>query len=187
MLLGLEISTIMMVRALAHPMIFGEKMGQALQETSRFAYFKAFGAIPVSATNLCGLLSAKSHVLLYPGGVREALHKKGEAYKLLWPEEPEFMRIASKYGATIVPFGVVGEDDVFELFFDYTDYMKIPHLRNILQQENDNIPKVRAETEMKGERAKQVFYVPGFYPKLPGLLPVRKAHGDEGKERAADG
>ncbi|KAK9272198.1 hypothetical protein L1049_002569 [Liquidambar formosana] len=34
------------------------------------------GAVPVSGTNFYKLLSLKSHVLLYPGGVREASHRK---------------------------------------------------------------------------------------------------------------
>ena len=37
---------------------------------------------------------------------------QGEEYKLFWPEQPEFVRVASKFGAKIVPFGVVGEDDI---------------------------------------------------------------------------
>lgn len=37
---------------------------------------------------------------------------QGEEYKLFWPEQPEFVRVAAKFGAKIVPFGVVGEDDI---------------------------------------------------------------------------
>lgn len=37
---------------------------------------------------------------------------QGEEYKLFWPEQTEFVRMAAKFGAKIVPFGVVGEDDV---------------------------------------------------------------------------
>ncbi|XP_057803147.1 phytyl ester synthase 1, chloroplastic-like, partial [Salvia miltiorrhiza] len=177
MLIGAEITTIaeeflrekrVMVHGLTHPWIFSKDMEAALQETSGFDYFKVFGAIPVSAANLCRSLQAKCHVLLYPGGVREALHRKGEAYKLFWPEEPEFVRVAAKYGAKIVPFGVVGEDDLLELFLDYNDLMKIPFLNKVIKSENDNMPRVRAGKEVKGKIAEQFFYVPGFYPKVPG-------------------
>ncbi|OMO99361.1 Diacylglycerol acyltransferase [Corchorus olitorius] len=72
------------------------------------------GAVPVSPGNLYKLMSSKSYVLLYPGGVREAFHRKGEAYKLFWPEQSEFVRMAARFGAKIVPFGVVGEDDIAE-------------------------------------------------------------------------
>lgn len=42
---------------------------------------------------------------------------QGEEYKLFWPEQPEFVRMAARFGATIVPFGVVGEDDLTEVHF----------------------------------------------------------------------
>lgn len=40
---------------------------------------------------------------------------QGEQYKLFWPDQPEFVRMATRFGATIVPFGVVGEDDLAEV------------------------------------------------------------------------
>ncbi|KAK7395961.1 hypothetical protein VNO78_16601 [Psophocarpus tetragonolobus] len=39
-------------------------------------------------------------------------NSQGEEYKLFWPEQSEFVRMAARFGATIVPFGVVGEDDL---------------------------------------------------------------------------
>ncbi|KAM0045732.1 hypothetical protein Hdeb2414_s0009g00307431 [Helianthus debilis subsp. tardiflorus] len=45
--------------------------------------------------------------------MREALHRKGEEYKLFWPEQSAFVRMAARFGAKIVPFGV-GEDDIGE-------------------------------------------------------------------------
>lgn len=43
------------------------------------------------------------------------LLSQGETYKLFWPDQPEFVRMAAKFGATIVPFGVIGEDDMAEV------------------------------------------------------------------------
>lgn len=40
---------------------------------------------------------------------------QGEEYKLFWPEKPEFVRMAARFEATIVPFGVVGEDDFVQV------------------------------------------------------------------------
>lgn len=31
---------------------------------------------------------------------------------MFWPQQSEFVRMASRFGATIIPFGVVGEDDL---------------------------------------------------------------------------
>lgn len=44
------------------------------------------------------------------------VYDQGEEYKLFWPDQPEFVRMAARFGATIVPFGVVGEDDLVEVF-----------------------------------------------------------------------
>lgn len=46
----------------------------------------------------------RESVLLFPGGVREAYKRKNEEYQLFWPESAEFVRMASRHGATIVPF-----------------------------------------------------------------------------------
>lgn len=40
---------------------------------------------------------------------------QGEQYKLFWPEQSEFVRVAARFGAKIIPFGVVGEDDFGEV------------------------------------------------------------------------
>ena len=40
---------------------------------------------------------------------------QGEQYKLIWPEQSEFVRMAARFGAKIVPFGVAGEDDFGEV------------------------------------------------------------------------
>lgn len=48
------------------------------------------------------------------------LYFQGEAYKIFWPDRPEFVRMAARFGATIVPFGVVGEDDIAEVRLHFT-------------------------------------------------------------------
>lgn len=41
----------------------------------------------------------------------QAYKNKGEKYKVIWPEEPEFVRVAARFGATIIPVGAVGCED----------------------------------------------------------------------------
>ncbi|XP_077240546.1 phytyl ester synthase 1, chloroplastic-like isoform X1 [Tasmannia lanceolata] len=155
-----------MVRGVAHPLFFTEKFETSLQEFTVFDEIKVFGAVPVSASYIFRLFSSKSFVLLYPGGVREAFHRKGEEYKLFWPEQPEFVRMAARFGATIVPFGVVGEDDIAELVIDYNDQMSIPITRDLIKQTNKGFKRLR--TNMNGEVANQDLYIPGILPKIPG-------------------
>lgn len=85
MLLGLELVSLtneflsqkgILLRGIAHPQLFTAKAESMSSEFSMFDWVKIFGGVPVSASNLFKLLSTKSHVLLYPGGAREALHYK---------------------------------------------------------------------------------------------------------------
>ncbi|XP_013602973.1 PREDICTED: acyltransferase-like protein At3g26840, chloroplastic [Brassica oleracea var. oleracea] len=179
MLLGIELLQLaihllkeknIMLRGLAHPMMFSKTVGSKLPDMQMFDSVRIGGAVPVSSLNFNKLLRSKAHVLLYPGGVREALHRKGEEYKLFWPQHSEFARIASKFGAKIIPFGVVGEDDLCQMVLDYNDQMKIPFIKNFIQEITQDATKLRNGEE--GELGNQDLHVPGIIPKIPGRLYV---------------
>ncbi|ONK78621.1 uncharacterized protein A4U43_C02F20730 [Asparagus officinalis] len=121
MLMGLDMMPLVLefirekrvaLRSMAHPILFMNRRECSSEGHDFFDFVKLSGAVPATNRNLYRLLSEKSCVLLYPGGPHEALHQKGEQHKLLWPAQPEFVRMAAQFGATIVPFGVVGEDDI---------------------------------------------------------------------------
>ncbi|GAB4847356.1 hypothetical protein Ancab_026414 [Ancistrocladus abbreviatus] len=175
MLLGFELSPMVariftekniIVRGMAHPLIFEKQREGSLPDVSAYDAFRVMGATPVSGPNIFKLLASKSHVLLYPGGVREALHRKGEEYKLFWPEQSEFVRMAARFGAKIVPFGVVGEDDIGQVVVDYNDLMRIPYFKSRIEQLTNEAVKLR--TESRGEVGNQDIHLPGILPKLPG-------------------
>ncbi|XP_075659882.1 phytyl ester synthase 1, chloroplastic-like [Castanea sativa] len=176
MFMGLELPSLaegflreknIMIRGLAHPMLFSRMFESSSSEFSIIDWVKVFGAVPVTGSNFFKLLSTKSHVLLYPGGAREALHYKGEEYKLFWPDQQEFVRMAAKFGATIVPFGAVGEDDIAEMLLDYNDLIKIPVVNGLIREAiSQNTMKVRDET--KGEVANPNLFYPLMVPKIPG-------------------
>ncbi|KAI3668920.1 hypothetical protein L6452_40137 [Arctium lappa] len=177
MMLGLELAPLVarmfsergiLVRGIAHPMMFNKLKEGKLPHVSQFDTYRIMGAVPVSATNLFKLLKLKSHILLYPGGMREALHRKGEEYKLFWPEQSEFVRMGARFGAKIIPFGVVGEDDIGELIFDYEDQMKIPYLKRFIQELTEEALQLRSNNE--GEVGNQDIHLPVMLPKLPGRL-----------------
>ncbi|KAI5676486.1 hypothetical protein M9H77_07436 [Catharanthus roseus] len=179
MLMGLELVPLVeeilkekkiLVRGVAHPALFSQLVEPESRESSFFDVLKIYGASPVSASNLFKLFASKSHVLLYPGGAREALHRKSEMYKLFWPDQPEFVRMAARFGATIVPFGVVGEDDLAELVLDYDDLMKIPILNDSIRKNNEEAAALRFRDETDGEVANQQLFFPGLLPKVPGRL-----------------
>lgn len=85
MMLGMELVPLVarfwmerniLLRGVAHPMMFTKLKDGKLPALSAYDTARTMGAVPVSAKNFYKLFSLKSHVLLYPGGVREALHRK---------------------------------------------------------------------------------------------------------------
>lgn len=177
MLMGLDIPFVglellrqrnIFVRGIAHPIMFDDYLEGELQEMSFYDNVRLHGAVPASGKNLLKLLSSKSFVLLYPGGAREALHRKGEQYKLFWPEKAEFVRMAARFGATIVPFGTVGEDDIAEVLLDYEDVIHIPIYSDMIKDVNKEIQNIR--NNASGEVANQPLYMPFMVPKPPGRL-----------------
>ncbi|KAL5717430.1 hypothetical protein ACHQM5_010432 [Ranunculus cassubicifolius] len=176
MLLGLELGPLfaqflherdILLRGLAHPFMFGKSWERSLQDSSSFDLYRLLGGVPVSASGFYKLLSTKSHVLLYPGGVREALHRKGEEYKLFWPLQSEFVRMAARFGAKIVPFGVIGEDELFDIFIDYDDYMKFPYAKAQIEELNNGRVR-RLRSDINGAVAEEDLHFPGILPKVPG-------------------
>ncbi|CAH1413157.1 unnamed protein product [Lactuca virosa] len=72
------------------------------------------------------------------------------------PDRSEFVRMAAMFGAKIIPFGVVGEDDIGE----------IPYLRQFIQELTDEAVQLRSNVE--GEVVNQDVHFPVMRPKVPG-------------------
>ncbi len=72
------------------------------------AVFERFGAVRASPRAAYRLLKQGNSVLLFPGGGREVNKLKGQEYQLLWKEQPDFVRMAAKLNAVIVPFAAIG-------------------------------------------------------------------------------
>eukprot|EP00892_Ulva_mutabilis_P002490 jgi/Ulvmu1/12241/UM086_0032.1 len=73
-------------------------------------FLARWGAVPVGPKELVQLLKGGETVMLFPGGATEALKgtRTVDRYKLVWSPRPEFVRVAARYGAAVVPFGAVG-------------------------------------------------------------------------------
>lgn len=124
--------------------------------------FKMFGAVEVSPRNFYRLLQTQQTVLLFPGGVKEALHSKGEDYKLFWPEKTDFVRIAAKFNATIVPLSAIGAADSANIILDPPEILKLPFgIGNTL--ENASSSTISARYDVRNED--ELFIPPLAVPK----------------------
>src|SRR6187455_1877342 len=64
------------IRVIAHPVFFAKNFANSFQELSALNNISLYGGVPVSPFNLYRLLERKEFVLLFPGGIREGLHRK---------------------------------------------------------------------------------------------------------------
>ncbi|KAI3428285.1 hypothetical protein D9Q98_006664 [Chlorella vulgaris] len=129
-------------------------------------FMTTFGAVPVSGFNMHRLLAAGETVLLFPGGVREAYKGRGEDYQLFWPERSEFIRMAARFGATIVPFAAVGVDDSLEILADSRQLEAMPIVGDMLRRRGGGLPQARQGVSAAAAEAES-FVAPLAVPKLP--------------------
>jgi 1-acyl-sn-glycerol-3-phosphate acyltransferase len=80
-----------------------------------------YGVLESNARSYERLLKAGHCLLVFPGGVREAAKRKGEANRLFWKKRAGFARLALSHGCTVVPVASLGVDDAFEIAFDSGD------------------------------------------------------------------
>eukprot|EP01035_Chromulina_nebulosa_P020813 gene20813-26981_t len=134
-----------LVRGLAHPVIFLEENRGSKQnnDDSLKSRFTKFGAIEVSPVAYYELLKRNETILLYPGGVKEATHKKNEANLLFWPEKVDFIRMAVVMDAIIVPFASIGTADSVDIILDSDEMMKLPFIGQRLKLLQKNLPQAR--------------------------------------------
>lgn len=127
----------MFVRGLGHPVIFQDEQAHLkggptfLPDTGKqgtFGLYQRFGAVMATPRNLYKLLASggSEAILHFPGGAREAYHGKKEAYQLFWPTKLDFVRMAAKFNATIVPLAGIGAADSVYFFADPDALLNLP-------------------------------------------------------------
>eukprot|EP00850_Spirogloea_muscicola_P014598 SM000106S13946 [mRNA] locus=s106:105862:111881:+ [translate_table: standard] len=123
MLMELQKRKGLTLRGLADPLHWATPFG---------AILASYGAVMASPRNCFKLLQEGECVLLYPGGGKEVAKRKGQKYKLLWKEQTDFVRLAMRFGCTIVPFAALGVEDAFDILMDPEEIMATP-LGNIIR------------------------------------------------------
>eukprot|EP00667_Euglena_gracilis_P002325 EG_transcript_2327 len=140
-----------LVRGLSHPAVTGYAGSSRRRRTDDDgagpqaigSTFRSFGAVTVGGRNLYDLLANNEVALLYPGGVQEAYKQKGEEYRLMWPDKAEFVRIAARFGATIVPLSAVGADDSIEVVLDGNELQQLPVIGDLVRRRAEEVPSAR--------------------------------------------
>lgn len=109
-------------------------------------------------------------ILVFPGGGREVIKRKGEQYQLIWKERYGFLKLAQEFGYDIAPFVALGGDEVYELGFDanvllrqkwFNKILSNPKIGNFLRQ-GEVIPSIP-----KHIIPKRIPFYFKFMPRLP--------------------
>lgn len=82
---------------------------------------KRGGMVLGSPENCARLMRAGEHILVFPGGGREVMRRKGEAHRLIWKRRSGFARMALEHRYDIIPFASLGPDDSLDILLDAND------------------------------------------------------------------
>ncbi len=81
-------------------------------------YLESRGAIRGTRENCSLAMEQGENILVFPGGGREVMKRKGEKYELVWKERLGFVSLAVQHGYPIQPFASVGADDAYSILMD---------------------------------------------------------------------
>eukprot|EP00877_Chromochloris_zofingiensis_P003357 jgi/Chrzof1/13021/Cz07g16210.t1 len=112
------------VKGLAHPGHWAGPLG---------SFFEQFGAVKAGPMTAYKLLRNGEQVLLFPGGAREVNKRCGEEYQLFWRDSPDFVRLAAKCDAIIIPFAAVGADDAYDVMLEADEVLDVPVLGPLMR------------------------------------------------------
>lgn len=82
------------------------------------------GVVTATPDNCARLMEAGEHILVYPGGAREAFKRSGEEHRLIWKKRTGFARMALANRYPITPFFVYGADLSYDILWDYGSMKK---------------------------------------------------------------
>jgi hypothetical protein len=112
--------------------------------------------------------AAQQRTLLLDAQVNK---RKGEEYKLIWKDKPDFVRMAAKTNALIIPFAAVGGDDAFDVAMDTDEVLSNPVLGPLARRLAKQVFK-GTPLEDSDDAFSPVTKLPGLG--VPSLLPLPK-------------
>lgn len=85
---------------------------------------ESYGVVTATPENCARLMETRQHILVFPGGAREAFKRSGEEHRLIWKKRTGFARMALANRYPITPFFVYGADLGYEILWDYSRMKK---------------------------------------------------------------
>ncbi len=127
-LMGMIDSPILMLGIHEHTGHFPRSMGDNIH--FKFPGWRdlliRFGAVRGTREHCRTIMGEGHSLMVFPGGGREVLKRRGEAYQLLWGKRSGFARLALEHGYPIVPVAAVGAEECYRILYDQNDLMRTP-------------------------------------------------------------
>ncbi|MEZ5503412.1 MAG: lysophospholipid acyltransferase family protein [Halioglobus sp.] len=95
-----------------------------------------YGVVTGTPDNCARLMQNKEHILVFPGGAREAFKRRGEEHRLFWKKRTGFARMAVANKYPITPFFVYGADLGYDILWDYSRLRKNPVLSPLFSKKS---------------------------------------------------
>lgn len=97
--------------------------------------------------------------------------RKGEKYKLIWKNKAEFVRMAAKTNALIVPFAAVGGEEAFDIAMDSDEVLANPLLGPLARRASQQVFQ-GSPLEHSQDAIMPITNLPGTT--VPSLVPLPK-------------
>jgi 1-acyl-sn-glycerol-3-phosphate acyltransferase len=81
-------------------------------------YLESAGAIRGTRENCSLAMEQGDNLLVFPGGGREVMKRRGEQYQLIWKQRLGFVSLAVEHGYPIQPFASVGAEEAYTIYLD---------------------------------------------------------------------
>ncbi len=103
-----------------------------------------YGTVRGTRENCAELMDGGEPILVFPGGGREVMKRKGEKYRLIWKERIGFVAMAAAHDYPIVPFGSVGAEEAFDIHLDGDSPLMAPAraVAKLLTGRADMVPPI---------------------------------------------
>ncbi len=89
-------------------------------------FLKACGVVPGIRANMRELMRRGDLIMVFPGGTREVVKRKGERYQLIWENRLGFAVMAIEGRYPIVPFASLGIEDALDIVLDADNRLMAP-------------------------------------------------------------
>jgi 1-acyl-sn-glycerol-3-phosphate acyltransferase len=115
-------ASVLIPTMLAELGVFLRSMGDKFLWSSATEDFLLELGVLLGHPEVCGaMMESGADLLVFPGGAHESVKSADKRYQLQWKERYGFVKLAARYGYTIMPVAIVGPDEFYNHIIEGED------------------------------------------------------------------